>query len=423
MSDKNRFTAYGFLVWFLAIGFFFYEYFLRVLPATVAKNMIDSLSLNVDQFALIGSAYFFTYSFMQIPAGLLFDRFSSRTLLATACALCSFATVWLSLSHSFLPAFMSRLLIGAGSAFGYVALMSVTLNWFPKKYFASLFGGAQFFGALGPIAAGAPVILFVNATNGNWRGVFMWIALAGAILTLLIAIFAKDKPRNSNAIVFIDKKEPFSKNLKPLILKAQVWFLIIYASNVYVSLPLLGAFWGPLFLESRGYTSSISALMISMIWLGKAIGSPIFGRISDLVSRRKPVLVFCAALGVSSSLVILLIPHINIIVLGSLFLGIGLSGSAQGLSFVVLMEHAPRAVRGTILGFGNSFLMGFSAILPLFTTTLIQFFAENGVLTTAAFTKGLMIVPITFGVSLAASLFGIRETYCRDQNQIHQLRK
>ncbi len=423
MSTNNRVTAYGILAWILTVSFFFYEYFLRVLPATVAKNMIESLALNVDQFALIGSAYYFTYAFMQIPAGLLFDKISPRILLTSACALCSFATVWLALSHSFLPAFMSRLLVGAGSAFGYVALMSVTLNWFPKKYFASLFGSGQFFGALGPIAAGAPVILFINATNGNWRSVFIWIAIVGGILSFLIAVFSKDKQRNSKDILFIDKKEPFFKSIKPLISTTQVWFLILYASTVYVSLPLLGAFWGPSFLESRGYPSSISALMISMIWLGLAVGAPITGRISDLIKRRKSVLVFCAALGASSSLIILFIPHINVIILGALFLGIGLSGSGQGLSFAVLMEHAPSAVRGTILGFGNTFLMGFSAVLPLFATTLIQSFAENGVLTTAAFTKGLMIIPITFGIAFVTSLFGIKETYCRDQNKIYQLKK
>ena len=114
----------------------------------MAANIIDSLDLTVEQFSLIGSGYYITYSLMQIPVGMLLDRFAIRFLVTGACALCAFGTFCFSIAHGSTPAFVARLLIGAGSAFGFVGLMVMTLNWFPKKYFAFLLGWGQLLGAI-----------------------------------------------------------------------------------------------------------------------------------------------------------------------------------------------------------------------------------------------------------------------------------
>ena len=85
----------------------------------------------------------------------------------------------------------SRLLIGVGSAFGFISLIVVTLNWIPSRYFAFVIGCAQFLGALGPMFAGAPIAIAMKALNGRWRIIFLAVALVGFILSALIAILCR----------------------------------------------------------------------------------------------------------------------------------------------------------------------------------------------------------------------------------------
>lgn len=409
------------MMWGIAILFFFYEFFLRVLPATCAQDIIQSLSLSVEQFSLIGSAYYITYSFMQIPVGLLLDKFNAKILITLASAACTFGALWFTFAQSFAPAFISRLFIGLGSAFGFVALMIVTLNWFPRKYFAFLVGCGQSLGAIGPLIAGAPIALLLKAVNNNWRLIFLGVALFGVSLTLLIALFFKGKPSTRDKIIFVDEQESLGKRAKTLLSRPQVWMTMIYGSTAYVSLPLLGAFWGTSYLQAKGFSNTVAALMISMIWVGLATASPLFGNISDRMKRRKPMLVLSSILGIMSTSLIILAPIDHPYFLGVLFFFVGMGGAGQNLSFAIMTEQAPEELRATALGLNNTAIMGFAALLPLFVTSIIQSFAVDGILSEKAFEMGLIVLPVTFLLSLIIALFALKETFCRRQNTIHKI--
>ncbi len=423
LSKKKSLSSYSFFILGLAILFFLYEFFLRVLPATIAQNIINSLDMTIEQFAFIGSAYYLTYSIMQIPVGLLLDRFSAKKLVTGACALCALGIFWFSFAQTFLPAFFSRLLIGIGSSFGFVALVIVTLNWFPRKHFASLMGCSQFLGAIGPLAAGVPIALLLETVDGNWRLIFLWVGLIGFMLTGLLGLFFQGKPVVTNKIVFVDRIDSLGKRIKKLLMLSQVWCTFVYAGMVYVALPTLGAFWGISYLETRGLNKPVAALLISMIWVGLAIGSPLFGRISDMMKRRKPIIALCAAIGFLSSLVFIITPLNNVYYLGFLLFLIGLGSSGQNLSFAVMAEHAPESLQATAIGLNNTAIMGFAALIPPLVTMIIHHYIQDGLITVFAFSKGLIIIPICFSIAFLISAFGLRETFCRQQGTICKVQR
>jgi len=421
LNKEKHFSIYSLFIWCLAILFFFYEFFLRILPGTIAKDIIHSLDMSIEQFAIIGSAYYLTYSFMQIPVGILLDRFPVRLLVTIAAAMCAFGTLWFSFAQGFVPAFIGRLLIGLGSSFGFISLMIVTLNWFPRQYFAFLIGCGQFLGAMGPLFAGAPIALMMRAVHGDWRIIFLWVALFGIVLTILIGLFLKGKPKVTSTIVFVDRRESLGKRVRSLLTRSQIWWTLAYSATIYVALPVLGAFWGTSYLETRGLSKLSAAFVISMLWVGLAVGSPVFGKLSDLMKRRKPLIFLCAVIGVLSSLIVLFTPSNNKYYLSSLFFFIGIAGSGQNLSFALISEHAPKAFRATALALNNTAIAGFAAIIPLFVTSIIQQFTKDGQLTELAFEKGLIVIPICFAIASLISFVGIKETFCRQQNVIHQV--
>lgn len=387
----------------------------------MAPNIISSLDLTAEQFALIGSGYYITYSIMQIPVGMLLDRFPIRYLLTVACTLCALGTFWFSLAHESTPAFVARLLIGAGSAFGFVGLMVMTLNWFPKKYFAFLLGWGQLLGAIGPLVAGGPVALILNTVDGNWRLIFSGVALFGVGLTVLISIFLKGKPVSDDTIVFVDRYAPLRKRLKGLVTRSQVWWIVVFSSTIYFTMPMLGAIWGTSFLISKGIEKSTAAFVLSMIWIGLAVGSPLLGRFSDQIKRRKPFIILCSIIGIISSSLLLYAPFASNIELGFLFFLIGFGGSGQNLSFAMITENAPKSLRATALGLNNTIIMGFAATVPLCVTAFMKLSTHGGPLNEQAFIKGLTIVPICFTIALFVAIFGLRETFCRQQNTVHRL--
>ncbi len=377
--------------------------------------------MSAEQFALIGSAYYLTYAFMQIPVGLLLDRFSVKLLVTSACAFCTLGTLWFSFADGFLGAFIGRLLIGLGSSFGFVGLMIVTLNWFPRRQFAFLVGCGQFFGAIGPLCAGTPIAWMLIAVNGDWRLIFRWVGIVGGILAVLIGIFFKGKPVNTSKVVFVDHVEPLRKRIVALLQSGPIWWILLYSATVYMSLPLIGAFWGTSFLEAKGFAKPAAAGIVSMVWLGLAVGSPLIGKISDLIKRRKPLIMLCGILGLISSTLILYTSIKSGLVLGSLFFLVGLGGSGQNISFAIITEYSPKSLKATALALNNTALMGFAAVVPPIVTYIMKNFTAGGNLTEAAFIKGLTVIPLSFSLALLIAVFAIRETFCRQQNTIHKM--
>ncbi len=419
---KKQFSAYSLFIWFLAISFYFYEFFLRIFPATVAKNIMGSLHLSLEEFAALGSAYYISYSIMQLPAGMLLDRFKFRILIVGAVFLCAGGTFLYSISNSFYLIYFSRLLIGIGSSFGFVGLMVVTLSWFKPKYFAFLLGCGQFVGAIGPLCAGGPTIYLLKKANEDWRLLFVWVAIFGFILTILIAIFLKEKPLPKGKIKFISPQRSLIQDIKGLLKKKEVWMILTYAGSVYVSLPILGAYWGVSYLESKGMERGESATVISMIWIGLAIGGPLFGKLSDYYRTRKPFILFSGAVGVLASPFIIFTSSINPIYLGSLFFLIGIAGSGQNLSFAMMTENTPKELSATALGLNNMGIMSIAAIIPLIVTGVIKANTVGSSYTVDSYQAGLIFIPICFLISLLIALFGIRETFCRNQNAVHPVK-
>jgi len=377
--------------------------------------------MSLEQFGIIGSAYYITYSFMQIPVGILLDRFSARVLITVASGLCAFGALWFGFAYEFFPAFVSRLLIGLGSSFGFVALLITTLNWFPKKHFAFLIGCGLFLGSIGPLVAGGPIAYVLKAVDGNWRVIFLWSAVFGFALTALILLFFQGKPTQNEKVIFVDVKDPLGKRLKTLLVRQQVWWVLLYGGMIYVTLPILGAFWGTSYLQTRGLPKTSAASVISMIWIGLAIGSPLFGKLSDRMKRRKPFVSLCAVIGVAGSLLFLFAPIENVYILSGLFFLIGLSGGGQTLAFALISEQAPTAVRATAMGLTNTAVMGTAAILGPFVTSIIRHFTIDGQVSEAAFEKGFLVLPICYSIALLVALFGLKETFCREQTEVHQV--
>jgi MFS family permease len=424
-NNKSPISALGLIIWLLAAFFFLYEFFLRTFVGSVAHQVIPDLKLNVETFAIIGSAYYVAYGLMQIPVGILADKFGVKKIMIFATLVCAGATFLFAHSMGFLSAFASRLLMGFGSSFAFVCLLVIAVTWFPRKYFGFFAGASQFIGTTGPLLAGGPLVAFLAREHESWRVALSQIAGIGVVLAILILLIVRNKPRGGEqALVYLRQAEPLKSSLLRLLKNSQAWAVAFYSATVYISIVLLGAIWGTEYLQARGLSQNTAADMVSLAWLGYAIGCPLFGALSDIAKRRKPTLIFCAIVGLICTIMITYLPlggrHW---VYSILFFALGLAASGQNVGFATIAEHVSLSTRATALGLNNGMITLFGSIIPPLVSYFI--YLSTGPQSTGFVAKnfllGFSLMPLFNLVALLIATFAIRETFCKPQKEAIKL--
>ncbi|OGT46142.1 MAG: MFS transporter [Gammaproteobacteria bacterium RIFCSPHIGHO2_12_FULL_38_11] len=403
-----------------------YEFFLRTFVGSVASQLIPQLHLTATSFALMGSAYYLAYGLMQVPVGILVDKYGVKYIMFFAVLVCVGATFLFSHADNFITATTSRFLMGIGSSFAFVCLLVIAVTWFPQKYFGFFSGMSQFVGTMGPLLAAGPLIMVMAHLHVTWRQALSDIAFFGFLLAILIILFVKNKPRDKkNTLIFLEQKKTLKEHLQRLMKNKQAWSVAFYSGTLYVSIAILGAVWGTAYLEARGYSQSFSADMISFAWLGYAIGCPLLGFISDAIHRRKPILLFSALMGffVTCSINYISFVHDHWMYI-ILFFCLGIAASGQNIGFATMSEHVDTRTRATGLGLNNAIITSFGVFMPLIVSVCVGFASHENLthLTAQDFMLGLSSMPILYLTAFLICLLCIKETYCKPQKELIKLK-
>ncbi len=424
---EQKVNLIGLFIWVIAAVFFLYEFFLRTFVGSIAHQLIHDLQLNIEQFTLIGSAYYLAYGLMQMPVGILADKFGVKKIMIFATLTCALATFLFAHSHSFIEAILARFFMGFGSSFAFVCLLVIASNWFPKRFFGFFAGASQFIGTMGPVLAGGPLISWLVDSHTSWRIALSSIGALGIVLAALSLFFVKNKPRyGQSTLLFLSKDEPMTTRLKRLFKTKQAWVVAVYSASVYVSIAVMAAVWGTDYLQAVGLTQKNAAYMISVAWIAYAIGCPGFGFLSDLTKRRKPFLIICALLGLTSMLLILYGHFTSESAYEVLFFMLGLAATGQNIGFAAIAEHTSPNIKASALGLNNGLITLSGAVIPLAISYLISLSSGSSSaqhLTLHSFIFGLSLLPILYLISLAICILFFRETYGKYQKGLTVLKR
>ena len=419
--NKSPISLLGLVIWALAALFFLYEFFLRTFVGSVAHQVIPDLHLNAETFSILGSAYYVAYGVMQIPVGILADKLGVKRIMIFATLVCAGATFLFAHSSGFVGALFSRLLMGFGSSFAFVCLLVIVVTWFPRKFFGFFAGSSQFIGTMGPLLAGGPLIALMAQYHQTWRVALSGIGLFGVVLAILILFIVKNKPRDAEkTLIVLQHEVPLKISLMRLVRNKQAWMVALYSATVYTSMALLGAIWGTEYLQVRGLTQVVAANIISLSWLGYAIGCPLLGALSDIAKRRKPTLVACGVLGLVATAMITYLPLGHMAwCYGLLFFMLGMAAAGQNVGFAAITEHVDLQTRATALGLNNGAITLSAALIPPLASYFVYLSAGEHAthLLPDNFIVGFSIMPILFAISIIVSLFYFKETYCRPQKE------
>lgn len=412
---------YPWIVWILAASFFYYKYLIQVSPGVMSQQLMSAYSLTGAGLGNLAACFFYGYLLMQIPAGILLDKWSPGKITAISAFICASAIFLFANTHSPITAGFSRFLIGISAAFAAVSCFKLTSIWFPPQRFAFVAGLSMTAAMLGAVGGQGPLSALIG--RFGWRHALEWVAIAGFILSSCIWIFVRDKKKQPYRVEHQEDGSKLFAKLNTLLKDRQTWLLSLYSGLAFAPVSVFGGLWGVSFIE-KAYALDVSqaANYVSLIFIGFAIGCPLTGWFSDYIGRRKPIMTLGTILALVSMSVILYVPILEIYLSFFLFL-FGIGASCFFLCFSMIRELHPLIFTGTVLGFMNTFDAICEAITEPFIGKLLDLnWAGTYINGARAFSlsdyhHSLLALSIYLGTALFL-LFFIEETYCKQYNPI-----
>ncbi len=417
-TSKKQIVMAALICLFAAL-FYMYEYILQVSPGVMTNELMHDLKLNAVTLGATVSFYYYSYMPMQLPAGLLLDRFGTRRLMTCAILVCALGAWLFASAHTATLAASGRFLMGIGSAFSFISALLLIARWFPAKYFALLAGIIQFMSSLGAIAGTAPLAAAIS--TWGWRTTMLSLSLLGVAIAGGVYAIVRDHPKiTAKKYSKPSRKRNEWHSLRQICHKSQTWLLGLYSLLIWAPITSFAALWGLPFLRMQyGLDRTTASTAITMIWLGVGLGSPLFGWWSDKIKKRCTPLTCSALLGVISLFLLIYNTHLSLFMLYVLLFVFGLAASGQALSFSLVKDNHSTEVVGTAIGFNNmSALVGSALFQPL--VGLLLYLNWNGITSQGVpiyqatdYQQALCILPLCYVGSAIISQFLLRETHCR----------
>lgn len=356
-SNQSMFALIPRLSVLIAALVYCSDVLLRVSPGVLADQLISHYQINQTAFSNLSAAYFYVYAPMQMPVGILMDRYGPRHLLFASALCCALGAALFTATHVYLVAFIARLLIGFGSSFAFVGIMKLATLTLPAKRFALVSGSTMALGMIGGLIGDQVLKHFL--ISGAWQQFMTNIACFMAVIGLMI--FASAPNLNERVSDHVQNRRSMKTVFK------ETWLLIKNKELIRAAL-IACLMYTPLtwFAEYLGKSYLTLALNIKfehatdlndLIFIGWAIGGLTVTSLSDRIQSRRVPIITGALVSFGLSLLILYqtgIPYTGLCVLMVIF---GIANSVQVLAFPVAKELSKTHLQATAMCFINMICM------------------------------------------------------------------
>ena len=414
-----NFTAiksYKYVAWGLAGLFFMMHYVIRVAPQEMIDLLRADFNLNMSDITAIQSAFFLSYILMQVPAGLLIDRFPPHRILQAAVATVLLSSILFYQAHTFGWLILSRVLLGIGSAFAFSGSVKMATLWFPRQYLGILTSLTQ---VLGMIGAASQSLIDNVVDVMPWRLAVEYYVFALLTMWILMLCVWRENPdvervhhtRSADLrVVLADFKEAMQNK--------QTWLVSLYAGFIFAPTLVFGESIGLKYLDIANDTVTVhqGTILITILFIGFSVGGILQGGLSDYLGRRRPSLSI-SAIGALICFSVFLYADLNYVHLCVLIFFYGLFDSGLVISYALAGEINPRRISGAGIAFANMMSVLVGTVVLRATGFGLEYlqaswqFTESG-----AYRATFVFLPICILVALY-SVRHIQESFCRSVDE------
>lgn len=401
------------------------SFFQRFAPAGIAADLVAAFNTNAASLGVLAATYFYVYTVMQVPTGILVDTLGPRRILLLGGLVSGGGSLLFGLAPNLDMALLGRTLIGLGVSVTFIAMLKIIALSFEDRRFASVVGVCMLIGNMGSVLAGAPLSWL--AQHVGWRSIFVGLAVVSVILGVGCWRWVLDRPTRPGSVPTAATDRPrFDRTivlsgLLSVLRNRATWPLVCINFGISGSFFAFAGLWvTPFLTQAHGMSRATATNHVSLYFAGFAIGCLLIGALSDRLRLRKSVLIVTSHAYLGIWLVWLTARTLPLSVSYSLIAVMGLVTASFTLTWACAKEVNPPQLSGmstSVINMGG-FLAG--AILQPLVGWVIDQSWQGGVGANGAriyrpddFHAGLLLLAGTAGFGALATWL-IRETHCRN---------
>src|SRR4051812_22170060 len=159
----------------------------------VATQRFD---ISATQLATFTMLQLLVYAGMQVPVGLLIDRFGSRSVLLCGLVLMTLAQASFAFAHGYAVALVARAFVGVGDAMTFICVLRLVSSWFPARRIPFVTQLTGTLGQLGAVVAAIPMTWALG--HLGWTEAYLIAASLGLALAVAVLLVLHDSPTHRN---------------------------------------------------------------------------------------------------------------------------------------------------------------------------------------------------------------------------------
>ncbi|GAW48267.1 MULTISPECIES: MFS transporter [unclassified Nocardioides] len=339
MTSTAR-TAYA--VWLVGLAVYFLAVFHRSSLAVAGLAATERFDISAAQLATFTMLQLLVYAGMQIPVGLLVDRFGSRSVLLCGTIIITAGQVGFALADSYLLALVARVFVGMGDAMTFICVLRLVGYWFPARRIPLI---TQLTGTLGQLGAvGAAIPMTWALSHLGWTKAYLVAASVGVVLVVLLLLVLRDSPTTTHlrgpVLSFSAVRSSLAASWSHPGTRLGFWMHF----TTQFSATALSLLWGyPFFVRGEGRSSSTAGILLTVIVLAVVCSGPALGWLVGNHPWHRSTMVLCivAAIVAVWTVVLLWPGNAPLPVLVLLAVVVGVGGPASMIGFDLARTSNP----------------------------------------------------------------------------------
>lgn len=356
----------AFFVWLVGLSVYLLAVFHRSSMAVAGLAATDRFDISASQLATFTMLQLLVYSGLQIPVGLMLDRFGSRRIMLAGITTLTLAQTGFAFANSYPLALLARLFVGAGDALIFICVLRLVTNWFPPRRVPFVTQMTGVLGQFGAIIAAVPMTIGLREIG--WTNTYLLAASVGVVFAILLILVVHDTPEERSIsgppLSLSEINLSLSESWSHPGTRLGLWTHF----TTQFSATTLGLLWGyPFFVRGEGLSEETAGLLLTILVIAVMAAGPVLAWVTTHhpFHRSTLVLVVVGSIVAIWTVVLAWPGNAPLPVLVLLVVIVGVGGPASMIGFDFGRTSNPEHRQGSAIGIINQGGFGASLILVI----------------------------------------------------------
>lgn len=263
-------------VWLVALGVYVLAVFHRSSLAVAGLAATDRFHISASQLATFTMLQLLVYAGMQIPVGLLIDRYGSRAVLTVGATVLTCAQAGFAFADSYGLALLARVFVGMGDAMTFICVLRLVNTWFAPRRIPVMVQVTGVLGQLGAIGAAVPMTWALG--HLGWTRSYLIAASGGIVMVIALLLVVHDAPGSRNvrgpALGWSAIRSSLAESWSHPGTRLGFWMHF----TTQFSATVLGLLWGfPFLVKGEGLSKNTAGVLLTVMVVAIMGAGPLLG--------------------------------------------------------------------------------------------------------------------------------------------------